>query len=150
MALPSDNRGVLLKCPSCGKVNRAVYQNINRTPRCANCHTTLSKPDAPVDVASAPAFDALIAQSPIPVLVDFWAPWCGPCRTMAPEVDKLARQTTGNALVVKVDTDTVPELSERFDIRSIPTVAVFKGGKVVARESGARPAAALEALLTRS
>jgi len=86
----------------------------------------------------------------VPVLVDFWAPWCGPCHMMAPEVEKLAQQTTGNALIVKVDTDAVPELGERFGIRSIPTVAVFKNGQVVARESGARPAADLQALLERA
>ena len=150
MALASDDRGVLVKCPSCGQTNRLGYQNLNRTIRCASCHTTLSAPGAPVDVASAPAFDALVAQSPLPILVDFWAPWCGPCRMMAPEVEKLARQTSGAALIVKVDTDAVPELGERFGIRSIPTVAVFKNGQVVARESGARPAADLQALLTRS
>jgi thioredoxin 2 len=150
MALASDDRGVLVKCPSCGQTNRLGYQNLSRTIRCASCHTTLSAPGAPVDVASAPAFDALVAQSPLPILVDFWAPWCGPCHMMAPEVEKLARQTSGTALIVKVDTDAVPELGERFGIRSIPTVAVFKNGQVVARESGARPAADLHALLTRS
>jgi thioredoxin 2 len=150
MALSSDHRGVLLKCPSCGQVNRQGYQHLNRTIRCAKCHAPLPKAAAPVDVASTAAFDALVSQSPVPVLVDFWAPWCGPCRMMAPEVEKLAQQTTGNALIVKVDTDAVPELGERFGIRSIPTVAVFKGGQVVARESGARPVAALQDLLRRA
>ena len=150
MALSSDDRGVLVKCPSCGQTNRQSYQNLNRTIRCANCHTTLAAPSSPVDVASAAAFDALVAQSPLPILVDFWAPWCGPCHMMAPEVEKLAQQTTGSALIVKVDTDAVPELGERFGIRSIPTVAVFKNGQVVARESGARPAADLHAILTRA
>ena len=150
MALASDDRGVLVKCPSCGQTNRLGYQNLSRTIRCASCHATLSAPGAPVDVASAPAFDALVAQSPLPILVDFWAPWCGPCHMMAPEVEKLARETSGTALIVKVDTDAVPELGERFGIRSIPTVAVFKNGQVVARESGARPAADLQALLTRT
>jgi thioredoxin 2 len=150
MALRSDDRGVLVKCPSCGQTNRLGYQHLNRTIKCAKCHTPLSAPAAPVDVASAAAFDALVAQSPVPVLVDFWAPWCGPCHMMAPEVEKLAQQTKGSALIVKVDTDAVPELGERFGIRSIPTVAVFKAGQVVARESGARPAADLQALLTRA
>jgi thioredoxin 2 len=150
MALSSDTRGVLVTCPSCGQVNRHSYQHLNRAIRCAKCHTNLPAPAAPVDVASAVAFDALVAQSPLPVLVDFWAPWCGPCLMMAPEVEKLAQQTTGNALIVKVDTETVPELGERFGIRSIPTVAVFKNGQVVARESGARPAAALQDLLKRA
>ena len=150
MALSSDDRGVLVTCPNCGQVNRQGYQHLNRTIRCAKCHTNLPKPAAPVEVASAAAFDALVRQSPVPVLVDFWAPWCGPCRMMAPEVEKLAQQTTGNALIVKVDTDAVPELGERFGIRSIPTVAVFKNGQVVVREAGARPAAALQDLLRRA
>jgi thioredoxin 2 len=150
MALSSDDRGVLVKCPNCGQVNRQGYQHLNRTIRCAKCHTNLPKPAAPVEVSSAAAFDALVRQSPVPVLVDFWAPWCGPCRMMAPEVEKLAQQTTGNALIVKVDTDAVPELGERFGIRSIPTVAVFKNGQVVVREAGARPAAALQDLLRRA
>ena len=150
MALSSDDRGVLVKCPHCGQVNRQGYQHLNRTIRCAKWHTTLAKPGAPVEVTSATAFDALVRQSPVPVLVDFWAPWCGPCRMMAPEVEKLAQQTTGNALIVKVDTDAVPELGERFGILSIPTVAVFKNGQVVVRESGARPAAALQDLLKRA
>jgi thioredoxin 2 len=131
-------------------MNRQGYQHVNRTIRCAKCHENLPKLAAPVDVASASAFDALVAQSPVPVLVDFWAPWCGPCRVMAPEVEKLAQQTTGNALIVKVDTDAVPELGERFGIRSIPTVAVFKNGQVVVREAGARPAKALQDLLKRA
>ena len=150
MALSSYDRGVLLKCPNCGQVNRQGYQHLNRTIRCAKCHTSLPTPAAPVDVASAAAFDALITQSPVPVLVDFWAPWCGPCHMMAPEVEKLAQQTTGSALIVKVDTEAVPELGERYGIRAIPTVAVFKNGEVVARESGARPAADLQALLQRA
>jgi thioredoxin 2 len=150
MALASDDRGVLVTCPSCGKTNRLSHRNLNKTGRCGNCHTTLSPPSAPVNVSSAASFDALVSQSPVPVLVDFWAPWCGPCRMMAPEVERVAQRQAGSALVAKVDTDAVPELSERFGIRSIPTVAVFKGGQVVARESGARPAADLEALLTRS
>ncbi|HEY9462073.1 MAG TPA: thioredoxin [Vicinamibacterales bacterium] len=150
MALSSDDRGVLRKCSICGQMNRQGYQHVNRTIRCAKCHENLPKLAAPVDVASASAFDALVAQSPVPVLVDFWAPWCGPCRVMAPEVEKLAQQTTGNALIVKVDTDAVPELGERFGIRSIPTVAVFKNGQVVVREAGARPAKALQDLLKRA
>ena len=150
MALSSDDRGVLLKCPNCGQMNRQGYQHLNRTIRCAKCHTSLPKPAAPVDVVSTAAFDALVKQSPVPVLVDFWAPWCGPCRTMAPEVEKLAQQTTGSALIVKVDTEAVPELGERYGIRAIPTVAVFMNGQIVARESGARPAAALRDLLKRA
>jgi thioredoxin 2 len=150
MALTSDDRGVLVRCSSCGKTNRLPYPHLNRTIRCGHCHADLPSPSSPIDAASAAAFDALVAQSPLPIVVDFWAPWCGPCRMMAPEVEKVAQRTAGQALVVKVDTEAVPDLGARFGIQSIPTVAVFRGGREVARESGARPAADIQALLARS
>jgi len=150
MALASDERGVLAPCPSCGKTNRLPYPHLNRTIRCGHCHSTLPAPSAPIDAPSAAVFDALVSQSPLPVVVDFWAPWCGPCRMMAPEVEKVAQRMAGQVLVVKVDTEAVPDLGERFGIRSIPTVAVFRSGREVAREAGARPAADIQALLARS
>jgi thioredoxin 2 len=100
----------------------------------------------PIEAGGAP-FDAMLAASPIPVVVDFWAPWCGPCRAMAPEFEKVARRLAGTALVVKVNTDAEPELGERFRIRSIPTIAVFRDGREVTRVSGARPAADIERLV---
>jgi len=146
-AITSDRQGVLTPCPSCGKTNRLRYPNVTRATRCGSCQTDLAAPSSPVTAPDADAFDALIAGSPVPVLVDFWAPWCGPCHMMAPEVDKLAREMAGRALVVKVDTDAVPALGERFRIRSIPTVAVFRDGREVSRVSGARPASELRTLL---
>jgi len=92
-------------------------------------------------------FDALVAGSPLPVVVDFWAPWCGPCRTMAPELEKAAQRLAGRALTVKVNTDAEPELGQRFRIMSIPTIAVFRDGREVTRAAGARPAADIEALV---
>ena len=85
-----------------------------------------------------------------PVVVDFWAPWCGPCRMVAPELERVARSNAGKYLVVKVNTDAMPELGERFRIRSIPTMAVFEGGREVARTAGARPAADIEAFVRQS
>ena len=84
------------------------------------------------------------------MVVDFWAPWCGPCRMMAPELETAARSMAGKALVIKVNTDGLPELGERFRIMSIPTLALFRGGKEVTRVSGARPAAEIEALVARA
>ena len=86
----------------------------------------------------------------MPVIVDYWAPWCGPCRMVAPELQKVAARQAGKALVVKVNTDELSDLGQRFGIRSIPTMAVFAGGKEVGRTSGARPAADIEAFLEQS
>src|SRR5262249_21364968 len=93
---------------------------------------------------SAEAFDALVRESPLPVVVDFWAPWCGPCRMVAPELEKVARRASGSYVVAKVNTDAVPELGDRYRVQSIPTMAVFRGGSEVTRTSGARPAEAIE------
>ena len=95
-------------------------------------------------------FDRLVATSSLPVLVDYWAPWCGPCRMVAPELQKVAARQAGRAIVVKVNTDDLSDLGQRFGIRSIPTLAVFAGGKEAARESGARPAEEIEAFIARA
>jgi thioredoxin 2 len=95
-------------------------------------------------------FDDLVASASVPVIVDYWAPWCGPCRFVAPELEKVARRQAGQLLVVKVNTDEVVELGSRYGIRSIPTLAVFSGGREVGRSAGARPADAIEAFVRES
>ena len=130
-----------MRCPSCGKTNRVQYQSLGANTRCAACHVALPAPAEPIEVPDAAAFDALISLSPLPVVVDFWAPWCGPCRMMAPELEKVARGAPGEWLVVKVNTEALPELGARFRIQSIPTLALFQSGREVNRSAGARPAA---------
>jgi len=149
-SLASDDRGVLARCASCGQTNRLRYSHLDRAIRCGHCRTALPPPSVPIEASHASAFDALVADAPVPVLVDFWAPWCAPCRMMAPELEKVARSLAGGVLVVKVNTDDIPELGERFGIRSIPTLAVFRGGHEVSRVAGVRPAAEIEALVGRA
>jgi len=115
--------------------------------RCAACKAPLLPLGRPVAVSSTAEFDELIRNAKAPVVVDFWAAWCGPCRALAPEVEKLARARAGRTIVAKVDTDAQPELGARFGIRSIPTLVMFSGGREQKRVSGAMPAAAIAAQL---
>ena len=142
-----DDRGIVTTCPACGQKNRFLYERLDEAVRCGKCKAALPAVAEPVEVTSTADFDRLIARASIPVLVDYWAPWCGPCRMVAPELKKVAGRRAGRALVVKVNTDALTDLGERFGIRSIPTLAIFTDGREVSRAAGARPAADIEALL---
>jgi thioredoxin 2 len=144
-ATSMDGRGFIVACPSCGQKNRVAFAAAEA--RCGKCRTVLPQVAEPVEVPDEAAFDQLVKDHPQPVVVDFWAPWCGPCHMVAPELVKVAAANSGRLLVVKVNTDAVPELGDRFQIRSIPTMAVFQGGREVARTSGARPAAQIESFV---
>ena len=142
-----DDRGVVVPCPACGRKNRLPYNRLDHPVRCASCKTALAPPSEPIEVATSNEFDRLVKESAIPVVVDYWAPWCGPCRMVAPELIKVAARNAGRLLVLKVNTDALTDLGERFAIRSIPTLAVFAAGREVARTAGARPAADIEAFV---
>jgi thioredoxin 2 len=139
-----DDRGIIVVCTGCGKKNRLPYERLDGDVRCGQCKEPMSLPDEPIEIDQSADFDRLISRSALPVVVDYWAPWCGPCRMVAPELKKVAARTAGRAIVVKINTDDLPDLGERYAIRSIPTLAVFAGGRELARSSGARPAAEIE------
>jgi thioredoxin 2 len=134
---------MIIACESCGSRNRVPASRLDEQARCAKCKASLAPAHVPIEVNSEQEFDELITQSPLPVVVDFWAEWCAPCRTVAPELQKLAAQKVGQAVVAKVNTEVLPSVARRFRIESIPTMALFRGGKEVRRTSGARPASGI-------
>lgn len=149
-AFEPDPRGLVRSCPQCGRRNRLLYERLGHTFRCSQCHTELPLPSEPIDARSPTEFEALIGQSALPVLVDFWAPWCAPCKMVAPEVAKVAANGAGRWLVSKVNTEDLPEMAARFGIRAIPTLAVFRGGRELARQSGVMPAPSIQQFLQQA
>jgi thioredoxin 2 len=145
-----DERGLVVPCGHCGQKNRMPYGRLGEPVRCGQCKQPLTAPGEPIEMQQSADFDRLVAESSLPVVVDYWAPWCGPCRMVAPELKKVAARQAGRLLVVKVNTDQLADLGERFKIRSIPTLAVFAGGKEVARTSGARPAEEIERFVAQA
>jgi thioredoxin 2 len=138
-----DDRGLLCACPQCGQRNRLLYERLGSSFRCGKCKQELSPPSAPVDVPGAAEFDALIARAAWPVLVDFWAPWCGPCKMVAPELVKVAAQGAGRWVVAKVNTEERRELAARYRISAIPTMVLFHKGRERSRQAGAMGAPAI-------
>jgi thioredoxin 2 len=134
-------------CLFCGTLNRVDLARLDHQPKCGECGKPILL-DRPVKVTDA-EFDRVIADADVPVIVDFYADWCGPCKVMAPVFDELAHEQQGKALVLKMDTDRSPQVPRRLGIRGIPTLIVFRGGREVARQVGAVPKAALLELLER-
>jgi thioredoxin 2 len=125
-------------CVKCGKKNRVPPEHLADTGRCGSCKADLPPVNEPID-ADAGMFDEITRQASVPVLVDFWAAWCGPCRMAAPEVHKTANDMAGRAVVLKVDTDRHPDLAQRYGVQGIPNFLVMKGGQVVRQQPGYVP-----------
>jgi thioredoxin 2 len=128
----------VIECPHCGKRNR-VPAAASGTPRCGNCHRPLPW----VAEASDDDFAEVVEKSSVPVLVDLWATWCGPCRMVSPALEKIAGAYAGRLKLVKVDVDRSPRLSQRFAVQAVPTLLIMRGDRVISRQAGAAPVAAL-------
>ena len=122
-------------CIHCGAVNRLPAARRHDDPSCARCHRPLL--DGRVATLGENNFDGVIGRTDLPVLVDFWAPWCGPCKAMAPHLEAAARELKGEVLVAKFNSDESLRLAQRHDLRSVPTLILFRGGLEVRRQSGA-------------
>ncbi len=139
---------VTVPCPFCSTLNRVDLDRVDDTPRCGQCSRPILL-DRPLAVTDA-TFEQVIGASEVPVVVDFYADLCGPCKVMAPVLDQVAHDRQGEVLVLKLDTDRNPVTAGQFNVRSIPTLIVFERGREVARESGAMPRGHLDALLARA
>jgi len=135
----------ITRCPNCGRRNR-VPAAAAGTPQCGNCHQPLPW----ITDAGDDSFAEVVEAAKVPVLVDLWAPWCGPCRMVSPALEQLAGERPGSLKLVKVNVDNSPRLQQRFGVQAIPTLMVFRDGQLIARQAGAAPADTLRGWLDKS
>jgi thioredoxin 2 len=140
---------MILTCPSCGRKNRSPAGKLAEVGRCGVCKTEISPPGKPID-ADPEIFREVTRDATVPVLVDFWAEWCGPCKMVAPEVAKAAAEMKGRAIVLKVDTEAHPQIAAEFGVQGIPNFVVMKGGLLLFQHAGAVAAPAMKEWLTKA
>jgi thioredoxin 2 len=140
---------IVTACETCGTKNRVSARHLADVGKCGACKAALPPTNHPIDVDQS-GFDEILSSAKVPILVDFWAEWCGPCKMAAPEVKKLAAEMSGRALVVKVDTESQPALSARYRIQGIPNFMVFRNGQPVFQQAGATSSAQMRKWLEQA
>ena len=140
---------MILTCASCGKKNRSPAERLADEGRCGACKTPISPVSRPIE-ADPETFREITRNAKVPVLVDFWADWCGPCKMAAPEVEATARDMAGRAVVLKVDTERHPQIAAEYDVRGIPNFAVIRGGLLVNQQAGVVPSAVMKQWLEKA